>query len=795
MFDRYFLLFFQVLQKNKKLVLGAVGLITIACSIGLFFIGYDGNIDLMLPPDKDIRRSMDFLRDSNLSDKIVISLSLKDPQKTKKDLFLAADQLAASIKPPLFTKVISGFSAADVMEEFSMLQYAPQVLGERDLAVIDSQLNAEAVSQKLRSIYRQSLRPESIFMSSLSRTDPIGIKLLLMDKLRALPASMGYDVALEDGHFISRDGRHTMLIIQTTVPMMDSQRSQEMLATLQDHLKELPGFVSADIIGAHVHTVKNEQVIIRDITIASIIASVAFLLLFVLVFRDVRAVFVFLFPFIAVIWAVVLTAFIENKLSYLVIGFGTAIVGISDYGLIVYIAMKQGTDPAHSVKLAKLVCIDAGTTIFSFVVLYFSLIQGYHQLALFSILCLVICLIFSLFVLPLTLSWKRDKLLTDNVLDESLKKIRWPKKLTVAVWLLTTAAFLVLSFSVQFDSDVKKLDGSGSDVLRAEQTFREVWGGKAGQAIFVVTGASLEEAMQLNDAVFLEAVKLIGNENFTSLALFWPSEKLRSENGKRWDIFWKQGKEQRLKKLIRETSSAYGFSDQAFSPFFDGLYLHETDAARPGGLISRLQERFVVKKNQEYRIMSFFPDEQQYIDALAGISTQYPGTFIVSGKALSSSISHFTAREIKVLAPLAFLFNVVLAWLFFRNWKETFISLVPLITGVIWLVGLMSLFKMPLNVVNIIAGIITTGVIVDYGLGITYEYRHDLRFGTVMAVTLSAATNIIGAGALLFAQHPALYSTAVAMVICMVTGYISSVVVIPSLCGIMETKNRKDAQE
>ena len=115
----------------------------------------------------------------------------------------------------------------------------------------------------------------------------------------------------------------------------------------------------------------------------------------------------------------------------------------------------------------------------------------------------------------------------------------------------------------------------------------------------------------------------------------------------------------------------------------------------------------------------------------------------------------------------------------------------PLLTGVVWLLGIMSLFNMPLNVVNIIAGVIASGVIVDYGLGITYEYRHNLHFGTVMAMTLSAASNVIGAGALLFAKHPALFSTGVAMVISMVAGYLASVLVVPSFCSLMEAPRKE----
>lgn len=793
MFDKFFPLFYQFVLGHKKLVLGFVLLVSAASAAGLFITRFEGNIDLMLPPDKEITRSMDFLRDSNLSDKMIVSLALTDPGKNKKDLFLAADQLAASLTPPLFTKVISGFSVANVMEEFSILQYAPQVLGKQDLATIDSQLNEQTVSRKMRGVFLQSLRPESIFMSSLSRSDPLGIKLLLLEKLRALPASMGYDVAVEDGHFISRDGRHAMLILQTPVPMMDSVRSKELVETLQAKIKGLPKFVTADIVSGHLHTVSNERVIKRDIKVASIITSIAFLLLFLLVFRDARAFFVFIIPLIAVVWAISIASSIEGNLSYLVIGFGTAIAGISiDYGLLVYIALKRGAATAQIVKLAKLVTIDATTTMFSFIVLYFSLIRGYHQLALFSILCVIICLLFSLFVLPLTLSWQHYPLVSDPTVGDRLRSFRWPAKLSVGIWVFLTAVMFYCSFSVKFDSDVKKLDGSGPEVLRAEQSFRDVWGGKANQAIFVVTGKSLEEAMEANDRVYREATRAFGNADFTSLAQFWSSEKLRKENSEQWDLFWREGREQKLKKLIRSTSAAYRFTDSAFAPFFDGLYAHRIDATSPNGLLAQLQERFVVNKNGEFRILSFFPDEQKYVAALTAVTKQYPGTYIVSGKALSASISAFTAKEIKILAPLAILFNVVLAWLFFRNWQETLIALVPVVTGVVWLVGIMALCGIPLNVVNIVATIISTGVIVDYGLGMTYEYRNNLRIGTVMAVTLSAATNVIGTGAMLFAKHPALYSTGVAMVICMVTGYLSAVIVIPSLCSLMGTSKQEE---
>lgn len=297
--------------------------------------------------------------------------------------------------------------------------------------------------------------------------------------------------------------------------------------------------------------------------------------------------------------------------------------------------------------------------------------------------------------------------------------------------------------------------------------------------------------MELNDRVYGEATKAVGPENFTSLALFWSSARTRALNVERWDRFWKAGREANLRRFIKQASSRYQFSDKAFAPFFNGLYAHEGLGSDPNGMLAKLQERFVVQKQDGYRILSFFPDEQSSIDRLNAIARNHPGTFIVSGRVLSASISDFTSREMRFLIPLAILFNVVLSFLFFRNWTETLIALVPVLTGVVWLVGIMALFHMPLNVVNLVAAIVTTGVIVDYGIGMTYEYRYNLRIGTVIAVTLSAVTNVIGAGVMLFARHPALYSTGVAMVICMVAGYLSSVIVVPSLCSLAASQKEQ----
>jgi predicted RND superfamily exporter protein len=50
-----------------------------------------------------------------------------------------------------------------------------------------------------------------------------------------------------------------------------------------------------------------------------------------------------------------------------------------------------------------------------------------------------------------------------------------------------------------------------------------------------------------------------------------------------------------------------------------------------------------------------------------------------------------------------------------------------------------------------------------------------------MAVTLSAVTTLIGAGALLFARHPILFAIGSTMTTGVLAGYVSSLLVVPPL--------------
>ena len=78
-------------DKRKRIIsVLAAGIILIS-AIGLRSISFDNNIELMLPANPEILRSMRFLRESHLSDKVILSLRLKSPEYTTHDLIQAVE--------------------------------------------------------------------------------------------------------------------------------------------------------------------------------------------------------------------------------------------------------------------------------------------------------------------------------------------------------------------------------------------------------------------------------------------------------------------------------------------------------------------------------------------------------------------------------------------------------------------------------------------------------------------------------------------------------------------------------
>jgi len=792
--DGRFQSFFKRLYLHPWLVAVVVAVVLLFSIGGLFFIPFHHSMEVMLPAGSDTQKSISFLQNMEFSAKVALSFSQVDDALDRAAFFAEIDRFADSIDTPMIQQVLSTFDNQQMIHDIgAFLARAPELLNEAELEHLEQQMTREGIADSLRKKYVQLLKPEGSFMGGMVRRDPLDIQMVLIEKVRALSSSFGYDMRMENNHLVSADGKQVLLILETSVPFTDATGSHELVDYINQRIEALPPSINVDVICGHLHTISNEKIIKRDISLTVTIASTAFILLFLFFFRDLRANLIFFIPFAALLVAVNISALLLGTLSPMMLGFGSVIAGIAvDYGIHVYVAVRRSgsaLEAAHSV--ARPIVIGALTTAGVFVAFFFSSIPGYHQLASFALLSVVLSVFGALFILPLYL-------LPKGIKGELPKLGKMPAArswIVLGIFVLMMIAAFSVARKVQFDSDIMRLDGTEQSVLETENQFQETWGsGGAGQAVAVVVHADYETALELNDRVYDVLIKEPGASEVASLSPIWKSYANRKANAVRWNTFWSADRKAALKELFREEGEQFGFAPDAFDPFFQTLPVQsevdgETPVVEEGELennviFSQLKSRFVQQTDGVTQVLTFFPDEPEFIEAIAPMKDGIPGMLLISRSAISTALAQDYTREFSRISLVALGLVLLVSGLLLKNLRKTLIVLTPALAGVASIAVLVELVGSELNVMNLVSGIIVIGLCVDYGIFYVHSYTHSLNLGTRTAISLSAGTTLIGAGALLFTLHPALFSVGLTLVGGISAGYATSMWVVPALCSL-----------
>ena len=787
-----FLFVFGVFERHRRLVLGLLLTTLTVSSLSLLRLRFDNTLDLMLPADSPALRMMTFLREGNFSSKFVISLESGDASNEGLARLIAAtDDLAGSLEPPLVTKVVTGLSVPDLMTDAGVfLRYTPQILGAHDLASIDALLTPDAIATVLKQRYLQLLKPEGMFMVRAIQSDPLEISRRITTRLEQLSTNVGYGVRMESGHFVSRDGRHTLLLADTSVPLSDADGSRHLLGYVDERLRSLPVGITATVVCGHTHVVSNEDTILRDLGVILGIASTGFVVLFLAFYRDGRALLIFLVPALSGVVALALTALLFPQVSFVVLAFGPVILGIADdYGIAAYVAVRYGRNRAAGMNdIVRPMIVGAITTTGIFFAFFFSRIPAYRQLAFFCVTSIFLSLALALFVLPLCLGNSATEAEKRRAELPVPRASRRRNSLTVAAFAIFLVVAAALAVRVHFDSDVTRLDGTASSILEGEESFHRVWGtGERREATLAVVGDDYEKALEANDGVYQQVGAIVGADRVASFASVWPSSRTRTANARNWTAFWRSGREARLRKLLEDQGSVFGFTRNAFDPFFGDLYGGVTTMEEPvtNRVFAGLKERFVQSRPGRVQVVSLLPDDPALVSTLAVEFRDRPDVFLVSRSALTGVLSDAFLEDVVRTSVLAGMFIVLTAFLFLRTVRHTIVALAPALTGVIGLLGAMALLDRPLNLASLISGIVVFGLCIDFGVHVLHACQHNLRRTARTAVTLAATTTLMGAGVLLFARHPALYSVGLTLVVGVGVGYVAAMELVPALFSFL----------
>ena len=636
----------------------------------------------------------------------------------------------------------------------------------------------QSVRERLTAAYALLLSPEGLGAKAFLRADPLGIAGPIL--ARTSPLGMTPGARTSDRRLRGPDGRSLLLMFDSPVPMTDFGRARAMEELLQATAAALPPGVTMKSVSGHQYTLANSQTIRKDLATILTLSSLAIFGIYVWFLRTRLALFVFLVPMTVLVLATAGVSLMPGGVFAITLGFGGVLLGMADeYAMHIFFAVRQaGVDQARAVGAAARPVVMGGlATAAAFGVMAFSSLPGQRQLAIFCLLGIGASLVISLVVLP-HLVTPRGTTLPPLPRAPSL-----PARVVLPVWLALIVLGAAGASQVRFDGSMNSLNYVTPQLQAAEEEIRQRWGDLRGKAIIFARGATFEEALERNEAVYRRLAGSLAPAELVSLAPVFPAAKTREARRRDWLAFWDGPDGRRMLEALRAEGARLGFSPEAFAPFVETTAhpgpAPDPDALRTAGF-GGIVDALLLPGAGGVSLLTLAPDDGRAAAALAGAGA-LAGVAVVSPKSFGVSISEALHREFLRYLFVASLVILGVVGLTFRGARDRLLALVPVFTGMIFMFGVMGALGMKINLFNIIATVLIIGLCVDYGIFMVSRAGGEADPATSRAVLVSGLTTIAGFGVLALAKHPALQSLGLTVLLGFGAAVPAALFVIPAL--------------
>jgi 1-acyl-sn-glycerol-3-phosphate acyltransferase len=822
------------LAARRRVVFLAVVLLAVACVAISSRIGLEEDILGILPDNDQIVDDYKYtLKKFRQIDRAFFDVGInRDDPET---LGRAADEFYAGLSTNTafgrFTYRIE-FGHQQTIVRF-LTGALPNLFSEADEKLLAPKIETNSVREYLTTIRRKLAGPEGMVLKDIIAADPVGMSSLVIAKVLPLQAGFG-GAHVEDGRLISSDGRHVLLMAEPKFPSSDSKHSAalvaEMLRVAHEVEKDFPG-VRVAITGGHRMALDNATLIWRDSLRCFILAFVAmFALCFTAYRRRWLAVVTFLPSLFGTIVAGAVLALVDEHLSAIAIGLASMALGITvDYGIyVVYHLDNAATNRDNAGKIVgRLVAptfIGAMTIIGAFIVLACSPMHGYQQLGIFGAVGVLSSAAFALLVLPLLVPLPKQNVAatpssqsgdggalaatdpaTGRCRQADIEPLRftgwmdhfhvWQKQKRPLLLLGVVVLTIVACFGVKklrFEGDIAKLNGITEPTRADDKLISDTWGDALGMTLVVARGKTVDDALAQND----RAAEILSHQtNVTgiySLAAVCPAPAAQAENFRRWQNFWTPERKKNLRQLLQSLGGELGFRPNAFADFW-----HTVEAA-PTPVTLEMFHGTPLEQALTERVASGTNDVAISTLIKLGDRSQagklreaLPGFILIDQKNFADHIAALAKNGMGRFALWTAIAVAVIVYFSLASVELVIATLLPIGIGLLWTLGLMGLFGLPINMMNSVFVIFVIGMGEDYSVFLATSkldvWRgHPARLApTSASVLISAGTTIFGFAVLVFAQHPVLFSMGTTVLLGMVSTFAATLIITPACMDLL----------
>lgn len=786
--SRLFLTLYNLFKERKLilvlLLLGFLGLVSFLA----WGLQFEEDISKIMPVDEKVAELNRVFENSEFSDRLVLNVTYADPATTPdspEQLIAFCDTLVASLQQALdstFIKEINyKIDESQFLELYTTLyQNLPLFLDSTDYQSIDELIDPSEVNQRISGAYRALLSPAGFALRESVLRDPLGFTRLAFNKLQSFQIDENYQIY--QGYIVTNDYRNLLVFISPAQSARETLINKELLATLDEVSaavsQEFEQEIQAEYFGAVAVAVDNATRIRKDVTATVTVAMIVLLTLIGFFFRRLHIFFLLVIPVIfGGLTALAILYLFKGKVSIISIGIGSVLLGITlDYSLHIFTHYRSTLNVPKVIKdLALPILMSSLTTASAFLCLYFIRSEALHDLGLFAALSVLIAAVFALIILPFFLKAKvnsekpekhRSSFL-DRIAAYPIDRNRWVLAFIVLVSVI--CAFTASKY--EFEDDLNQVNYMSKKTQAAEAKLNSITSATMRGIYLIASGATLEEALFNNEKILpiADSLKALGLvKEYTSASKLLLTPGLQEEKIRLWDNFWTTEKKETLKVSITESARALKFKDNTFNDFYNLLdtNFEPRNPSTFTPLIDAFLKDYISQREDMVSVLTLLRLDQENKPAVYSTFQDVPQVNILDKEYMVSKFVDILRHDFNLLVKISLLLVFLLLHFAYGRAELAVIAFTPIMLSWLWTLGLMSLFGLKFNIINIIITTFVFGLGIDYSIFVMRGLMQEYKFGEdnlssyKTSILLSALTTLTGIGVMIFAQHPALKSIA-----------------------------------
>ena len=771
------------------------GLLILSSVIFVYFgskVQYEENIAKLLPQTDAATESGLAFGNLRVKDKIFIQLTSATDQPVAPETLaeycdefvenlLEKDTASHHIDNILYQidddLVINGLDYA--------LMHVPTFVSPEAYARFDSLLTEEAIDAQMARNYDLVMNDEEGNKTTMVGQDPAALRMAM------IPEGMSMDkgaagFTLVNGHLFVPDSTVALAFLAPNFSSFDSMSGLllvDMLETEIEAFKAEHPDVEVYFHGSPVNSVFNSRQIRSDLWLTVGLSLVIICIVLGYCFRSRSTLFMLLSPVVyGVFFALACIYWLKGGMSLMAMGIGAIVMGVAlSYCLHVLTHSKYVSDPIQILKdQSTPVVLGCLTTIGAFLGLLFTESDLLKDFGWFASFAMVGTTFFALVFLPHFFrpegSRRSDKAF--KVLD-GINSYPLDEKRAVRIILEVICVVCLFTAGwVTFDSDLRNIGYNEPKVVKSRQLYEEKNSKGFATQYYAATSEDLDEALVYNKAIIamLDSLQKEGvlHQYAKVSELFIPLEE-QEERIALWKDYWTEDRVADVKLTINRMAKKNGLDPIMFEPFYmmiesdyEAESLYDAEVL-PESLVSNFIE---LTNEGKYVVFTSvqLPEKNKMTvnDAIAVL----PHAVCIDPFYYTNDMVKMLNDDFNTVLGISSVFVFIVLLVSFRSLPISLIAFLPM--GLSWYVvqGIMGIFGLQFNLINIIIATFIFGIGVDYSIfvmtGLIAKAKgEDSNLLTYhkTAIFFSAFVLMVVTGSLLFATHPAIHSIGISTLI------------------------------